>query len=366
MGNNDEILDDFSDFIEESNPEEPNSEQTEQSNNKVDGFKVREKTTVDKVDDSLKKQPEKVKKPINKGVLIVALCGVIVVVSGGVALYMNRTVNADKHIQVADATPDVSYVFEEFNNTQSSNEAVEVDEPEEVSYKANIPNADYSLDINETTDVIITVNTKLEGDESYRDYESPIKATYSNFVFGYDNVEKYVTEHNENSYNTVNIPSKAEFYDLKSHADLAMFEFNFTVPDDFPTNDTEQGTIGIKPKFSFEVFSTNENSDKLITSLFEFEVPEFQYIGDDFESFKIGETYNIRYIALMPYGLLGENYGAKLTMTDEMNTSNKIVFNIAPQDIITEKEFTANIENSEEITEENTEITEENTENTSK
>lgn len=338
MENNDEFLDDFSDMVLDS--ELPVKGATAEKKETVKDKKKEPNTEKNKSDKANKASDKETKtedkKPIKK-IIVMSAVGIVLVASGLIALKMNRTVNADKHIQIAEETPDVSYVFEE--DTTPKVEVDVEDKPDTSNYEVNISDAGYSIGFGDSTDVLLTVNTKLEGDETYNNYEYPINVEYSDFKFGYDEVVSYVEEHNSNSYNVVNIPSKEDFYNQKSHADLAMFEVKITIPEDFPTNDTDEGYIGVTPKFTLEVFSTKEDTDKLQTSLYEYEIPVFQYIGEDFEKFAVGNTYTLRYVGTLPYGLDSEVYGVKITLQDISNNNAEIVLNMESQNTLSEKEF---------------------------
>ena len=356
--NNDEIIDDFSDSMFDGmelgeEKKEETKETKEQKENKelaskIESMSIRKPKDLKKVNGSmLQSNIDASKKKLNVKLLVGILCGVVAIASGATALYLNRTINADKHIQLAEATPDVSYLFNvETTPVDEKPEVVEV-----VTSETIIEDADYMLNFGDTTDMILTVNTKLDGDEQYKDYDAPIEVSYTDFKFGYDNVIEYINEHNANSFNTVTVPSREDFYAAKLHADLALVEIKAHVPDDFPTRDKDKGTIEVQPEFSFTAYSTNAKTDKLMTNLYEFEIPEFQYIGDDITDFKIGESYTLRYVAILPYALDTQNYEFKLVFTNKLDQSGEITFNVESQTTGKEQEFNAEATDTEEETE---------------
>ena len=356
--NNDEIIDDFSDSMfdgmefGEEKKEEPKETKEQKENkelaSKIESMSIRKPKDVKKVNGSmLQSNIDASKKKLNVKLLVGILCGVVAIASGATALYLNRTINADKHIQLAEATPDVSYLFN--TETVSANEEPEV--VEEITSETIIEDADYTLNFGDTTNMILTVNTKLDGDEQYKDYDAPIEVSYTDFKFGYDNVIEYIDEHNANSFNTVSVPSREDFYAAKLHADLALVEIKVHVPDDFPTRDKDKGTIGVQPEFSFTAYSTSTKTDKLMTNLYEFEIPEFQYIGDDITDFKLGESYTLRYVAILPYALDKQNYEFKLVFSNKLDQSGEITFNVESQTTGKEQEFNAEATDNEEETE---------------
>lgn len=251
----------------------------------------------------------------SKGKVVFIVLGVLAVVAIiALALFMNRTRNANKHIIIADNTQRVE-------NTEVSKtvDGIVVGDNSTESTESNDVGV---IKLKKPMKIALTVNTKTEGETEYSDHETYIKVEYTDFVAGYDNVKKYLDEYNENSTNKINLPDKDEFYSSSKGNDLVMYEVKVTVPKDFPTNDEKHGYTGLKPKFTLGIKGT-EKENALITKLYEFAIPTVYNIGDDTtQDFTIGQTYTLRYMVTMPTELSKDGYKLTLNYSNEDTNNN--------------------------------------------
>lgn len=254
----------------------------------------------------------------SKGKIVFIVLGVLAVaVIIAIALFMNRTKNANKHIIIADNTQrventEVSKTVDGIVVGDNSTESTESTESTDVGV----------IKLKKPMKIALTVNTKTAGETEYSDHETYIEVEYTDFVAGYDKVKKYLDEYNENSTNKINLPDKEEFYSSSKGNDLVMYEVKVTVPKDFPTNDEKHGYTGLKPKFTLGIKGT-EKENALITKLYEFAIPTVYNIGDDTtQDFTIGQTYTLRYMVTMPTELSKDGYKLTLNYSNEDTNNN--------------------------------------------
>lgn len=248
------------------------------------------------------------KKKISKLLLIPLALVIILIVA--IVIFMNRTINSDKHIIIADNTPIVNTETESLDNIDAT-ETVE---------ENTIP----KLKLGDSARISMVVNTKLDSDTEYTDHESYIELKYSNVVIGYDNVKEYVDKYNESSNNKIKLANKEDFYNSSNDVELVMYDIELLVPDSFPTNDTKHGYTGIQPDIDVKIVGTDKE-DSIITKLYEYDIPSLSSISDDVSEIFVGNTYHLRYIATMPLGINDENYSITLNYNDGRNSKNFIL-----------------------------------------
>ena len=264
------------------------------------------KVKTPKLDENGEPIPEN--KLLKYGIMAGCIIGVLLV---AIVIIKILGYKSDQHITLADVEPeetivDVSETNE--NNDETKDLVVRpVEDIEEESGPVIGTPTDVKVAVGSVITIPITVNTKLEGDKEYRDYYSYITIEYDGMTSGYDSIAEVVAEHNKTSKHVVEIPSKEDFYASSDGNELVMYSFIFSIPDDFPTQDTKNNKVFISPSFGM-MLEGSEDPESLITDKYVFSVPKLTAVCDDISLLKVGEIYSLNWITTMPSGLDDSGY----------------------------------------------------------
>ena len=341
------------------------------------------KVKIPKLDENGEPIPEN--KVLKYGIIAGCIIGVILVV---IIIIKVLGYKSDQHITLADVEPEETIVdVAETNEDEEKTEnpvirPVEDTEEEDYGPVAGTP-TDVKVAVGSVITIPITFNTKLEGDSEYKDYYSYITVEYDGMTSGYDSIAEIVAEHNETSKHIVEIPSKEDFYASSDGNELVMYSFTFSIPDDFPTQDTKNNKVFISPSFGM-MLEGSEDPESLITDKYVFSVPKLTAVCDDISLLKLGESYSLNWIATMPSGLDDSGYNiyfayeingisgkylvksVAIPESEYTETEDKQVNSSSDTNESEEKDENTSEEKDENTSEEKTENTsEEKTENTS-
>lgn len=311
--------------------------------------------------------PIEAKKQLNKLFIIIPSAIVLLIIL--IVIIIKAIANNSQHITLAEGKPEV-VEQESVDTTENTDvqEEVSVKTPEDIEEQTT--STVEATDVNKVVAVgnemivPVIVNTQLEGDSEYKDYESYISIKYNGMIAGYDDVIKSVNEHNATSKHTVNIADRDTFYGSSAGNDLVMYSYTFSIPSDFPTQDKKNFKVFISPTFSMRLEGSQE-PDALITNKYVFSVPGLTAMCDDIGLLKAGESYQLNWITMMPVGLdkTGYNVYFKVKLNDEITEYNVESVSIPNNDEVAQGAIDSVSHTRDENTEE-TDSTVEETDNT--
>ena len=329
---------DFDFSFEEDENEETNSEkdktvnkkteqkkENKQANKKDKTPKKKEKT---KKENKQAKKTTKNKKAANskkgkKGqtnkvtIKVLTGLGIALSVVVTISLSLNLLKSSNQHITIADKPPEI---IEEQTSNDSNKENTSKENNEEIKETSTKE----ILSIGDKATVGLTVNTKIKenGDTSYRDYSTYINLAVNKVVVGYDKVIRYVDEYNNSSDNVVQLDNKEEFYKNYPDYELVMVNSSLSIPENFPTQDTEKGTTTLKPELSLTLQGTDkDNKDKIITDKYEYKIPKATSITLENDKYSIGSKYEYNWILILPKNITKDTYNIKLKYEDNNGTN---------------------------------------------
>lgn len=288
---------------------------------KENKHKVKKEKPVKEKEKKVKEKPikeKKEKKPVNKKVTLVIVVVVVCVIIGALALTVPKALkSSQQHITLAEKPPVIEEVESTSSEDAQQNQVATTKKEEEPVEQTPL---DTVLKVNDKVIIPVTVNTKLETDEMYTDHYSQIEFKVTDTIIGYDKASKVIDEYNETSTNILKIQDKEEFYKANENSELVIFNLEMTIPSDFPTQDTKNGKIYTTVNSNLSIFG-KEEENQIITDRYIYNLPSISNISENISELKIGETYKLRYVAVMPTEITNNEYGLKFDCTVDDNTS---------------------------------------------
>ena len=278
-----------------------------------------EKETSDKAyvkdENSYKKEIEQ--KKFNIVPLIIGIVVIIIIVIIAVFVIKNATKDNNKHITTIDLNEELAKVNQQYEDSYKAKE--EANHLEEITLAEAKENgvAENIYKKNEDFQINYSVNTKLENDTEYKDYETYLNVSFDNIYQGYDNVISYITEYNKASDTVVEIGNKNDFYTNYYGNEIVLFEFNVEYDENIAS---ASGKIYNIPTMDVEIISTAEddNAGKIVVGEYAFNTPSVIPLTVVPTEINVGDTVTYRFVAILPSNASADSYnlGVKMNSID--------------------------------------------------
>jgi len=216
---------------------------------------------------------------------------------------------------------------------------IETDESTiEAEVNDNIEDREYR--IREFAEIPIKVNTKLQGEDEYKDYTSYVQLGMVDVVSGYDSVSEYVSAYNDTTNDKINLPEKEEFYSGANGLEIVAYIYEIRYADDYPTYESKgyvfkipKLSMKIYGKYSEETIEANEGlspyenivaGDSIynIQNIVDVSVIETQGEGED-ERINVNDVIQFVFITSVPNGIAEDNYGIEIELFEDKENLEK-------------------------------------------
>lgn len=295
--------------------EQPVNIRPDMNNNNTRGNLINVNNGIDDINDTfidtrdkntLNKQSEEQAKLIaanknKKKILKIALIIGVIIAIAIIAIVVYTNINKDTTLDFKTVDVDeYKSTDKEEDSTTDTSDVIKVETVESSSF-------DNPATIGKYHTVNTVVNTKIEGDTEYKDYEASYYFGVTNVLSGYDTVIEYINEYNKTGKTVVNIPSKENFEQEYKGMTLVMVESELYYPSNYPTNLGENKVYKV-PNFSISLTGTYKDdsetdySEFIVVDKATFKINEAISITDKPEHLVINTENKFRYIFILPIG----------------------------------------------------------------
>lgn len=274
-----------------------------------DTMEMREKETSSKEyvkdDNSYKKEVEH--KKFNFVPFIIGGVALVIVLIIAVVAVKNLSKDKDKHITTVDLQQELAKVNAEYEESHKVDETVvekpveQVEENKEIIYKKS-----------EDVKIDFAVNTKLENDTEYKDYETYLNVSFDNIYQGYSDVIPYITEYNKSSDTLVEIGDEETFYSNYYGNEIVLLEFNVDYDENIAS---ASGKIYDIPSIDVSIIPTDEENNAIVIDGLAFNVPNIIPLNNLPTEIMVGDTVTYRYLVILPSKASKDSYNIDVNVS---------------------------------------------------
>lgn len=289
----------------------------------------------DEQEEAKKEKNAKAKTKLKK-ILPFAILGLAVVVAGAVGI---KVATSDKGVNFVEVNV-AEYVSTKekpkivdaaISDNAEKGELVDTDETGETGEVAHggvsavkdpvaLISGEDAQDIGKYKKYDITVNAKVDGSESYENYDTAMYVGMTNVAIGYDNVKSFIDDYNSKSSTKMTVDESKFDDDIT----LVAIEADLQFREDYPVNLGSDKVYDL-PTLDISLTGTyvNENdeqdySDYLVVEengeMVAYNMPSVTNLYIAPESVSCTEGYKYVWIAQLPKGLLGSNYNINMNI----------------------------------------------------